>query len=586
MNSFELPRLSPANIKLLSKIDKKLKKVDKPKRVFEKVQDGEADFLPAWFLEIGTKIARSICHLRFVDGGKHYVGTGFMLNSSLMMTNNHVFPSHKVAKTGQAIFNYQRDKNGRLEQSVNYSVNPDRFFITNEALDFTIVAIDGKPGDKYGTVQLLRDWKKVGIGDHVHIIQHPNGKPKQVVLYSNKVTDFTQATLEYKADTMGGSSGSPVFNDLWQLVALHHVGAGNHNEGIRISAILKYLGLLNSQERSLPMLSGLLDSIPDSNELGFFDMVGMTSVSGDDLEKVALNYQGTDDFVDIGYWNIEHFNNNSSHERIEAVANLIENLRLDVFGLSEISKGAMEGLINVLKGRGLNYRFDFENVRGGQDLAILYDADVVKVGALKFSTMHNRLLKEKMRGKNVFPRLPMQRKVTVKRGDVSRSFVMMVLHLKAFGDQLSKQRRRRAAEILRQIIDEQIENGITDYVVGGDMNEVLDHGAFVALTQGNGLIALTADDAASGGDAVSWIGGSNKSLIDHIFVSNDALKTTVTDSITVTRLDKSIPNFDATLSDHIPVIFRALFGNEPIITDTEGTVFEIGRYVKKIVVHE
>ena len=51
------------------------------------------------------------------------------------------------------------------------------------------------------------------------------------------------------------------------------------------------------------------------------------------------------------------------------------------------------------------------------------------------------------------------------------------------------------------------------------MNEVLDHGAFTALTQGDGLIALTADDAASGGDAVSWIGGSRKSLIDHVFVS-------------------------------------------------------------------
>ncbi len=51
--------------------------------------------------------------------------------------------------------------------------------------------------------------------------------------------------LHYAADTDGGSSGAPVFNDGWQLVALHHGGVesddGWMNEGIRISAIIDWL---------------------------------------------------------------------------------------------------------------------------------------------------------------------------------------------------------------------------------------------------------------------------------------------------------------------------------------------------------
>jgi V8-like Glu-specific endopeptidase len=61
--------------------------------------------------------------------------------------------------------------------------------------------------------------------------------------------------VQYITDTLPGSSGSPVFNDDWRIVALHHSG-GNipepstnsihfRNEGIRIGAILADLPPLN-----------------------------------------------------------------------------------------------------------------------------------------------------------------------------------------------------------------------------------------------------------------------------------------------------------------------------------------------------
>ena len=54
--------------------------------------------------------------------------------------------------------------------------------------------------------------------------------------------------MHYSADTEPGSSGSPVFNDQWEVIALHHasVRAPEHtefggvlNEGIRVSAIVR-----------------------------------------------------------------------------------------------------------------------------------------------------------------------------------------------------------------------------------------------------------------------------------------------------------------------------------------------------------
>jgi hypothetical protein len=64
--------------------------------------------------------------------------------------------------------------------------------------------------------------------------------------------------VRYRTNTEGGSSGSPVFDQNWQLVALHHAGdpswVAKYNEGIPISLILAQLkargvdGALGKQE--------------------------------------------------------------------------------------------------------------------------------------------------------------------------------------------------------------------------------------------------------------------------------------------------------------------------------------------------
>jgi endonuclease G len=87
----------------------------------------------------------------------------------------------------------------------------------------------------------------------VNIVQHPDGRPKEVSLRENELVARNERVLLYEADTLPGSSGSPVFNDLWEIVALHHYGDPSApivapgvlaNEGIRISAIVTHLEAL------------------------------------------------------------------------------------------------------------------------------------------------------------------------------------------------------------------------------------------------------------------------------------------------------------------------------------------------------
>ena len=55
----------------------------------------------------------------------------------------------------------------------------------------------------------------------VNIIQHPDGDSKRVGLRNNLVDKVVGNDLRYFTDTRKGSSGSPVLDDEWRVVALH-----------------------------------------------------------------------------------------------------------------------------------------------------------------------------------------------------------------------------------------------------------------------------------------------------------------------------------------------------------------------------
>lgn len=83
-------------------------------------------------------------------------------------------------------------------------------------------------------------------GQHVNVIQHPRGRRKEVSLQRNNLTNIYATRVRYTSDTEPGSSGSPVFNNQWDLIAIHHAagewdtanGVWVSNEGMRIDKIV------------------------------------------------------------------------------------------------------------------------------------------------------------------------------------------------------------------------------------------------------------------------------------------------------------------------------------------------------------
>ena len=216
---------------------------DQADKNFEKKID-DNNLKPIAFLEQGIAVSKSVAHITLADGG---LATGFLIAPDILLTNHHVFRVKDDAQSAKVRFNYQTDLYGNFLPSDEYDCDPESFFKNNEALDYAVVRIKGEAGVKWGCLKLKPI--DVKVNNKVNIIQHPGGGPKQIAMNDNEVKYVDETIVQYITDTLPGSSGSPVFNDNWQLIALHHSG-GNipepstnsihfRNEGIRIGAIIK-----------------------------------------------------------------------------------------------------------------------------------------------------------------------------------------------------------------------------------------------------------------------------------------------------------------------------------------------------------
>lgn len=537
---------------------------------YEKVHE-EADFLPARFLQAGANLVPAVCRMRVIaPNGKRYTGTGFLIAPGFIMTNNHVLETRQWAVDSQAIFDFQEGRS-----SFRVALEPERFFITNKELDFTIVACNAEQVRNIAPVPLLQNAALITRHDRVYIIQHPAGRPKEVVLRNNDVLRVRDRVMHYRADTEGGSSGSPVFNEDWQLVALHHAGwyeAGSDravNEGISIPAIIRYLqGLSGGEAAGDRGIESILEKVGDSSPfLGFFDHRQSYEVSVD-------RFSGNSEYADIGFWNIEHFNRHIDDRRIATVADVVSRLSLDAFGLTEVERGALTRLVRHMERAGDSYGFVYHDAPGGQDIAILYDRDTTEVEKLDeiYQRHRDRLEARTASGKTAFPRQPLFARCTVqeRQEDDPVSFVMIVLHLKAYvSDPPSRRRRALAAEKLSEIVDDLRATLDLPVVIGGDYNELITTDVLAPLRDSPDLFALTTNDAQDGG--ISYVGGRHRSLIDHIIVSDDVpLGRIQGDDAAIVRLDRSVADFASNASDHVPLVMRMVYRDAPVDDERPG----------------
>ncbi|HET6995060.1 MAG TPA: DNA/RNA non-specific endonuclease [Chitinophagaceae bacterium] len=186
---------------------------------------------------LGSAVAR--LHERSVQQEPKGFGTGFLIAPNILITNHHVFESDAEALGCVANFKFQRNfLTGEVSEGSLFNLRPDIFFYNNPTLDFALVYVEDdslNSTDKLtslGLLPLIGTKGKVKNGDHINIIQYPQGGVKKYTTEDNEVFDIDDESgiVYYYTDTEPGSSGSPGFNDYWEVAALHYTGVPNTNE--------------------------------------------------------------------------------------------------------------------------------------------------------------------------------------------------------------------------------------------------------------------------------------------------------------------------------------------------------------------
>ena len=192
----------------------------------------KADWLPVSFLEKALRAAGAVGRVERLGAA---FGTAFLVAPGLVLTNAHVMRALP-----------EREKSG-VRFNVGLQPEPQwRYFAEVaaqspvEALDFALVRLRAPAPAAPVTLSV----EAARAGQPANILQHPYGDAMQVALRHNEVVRVDAERLYYVADTEGGSSGSPVFDDDWHVIGLHRAGLAeegrpvkNANEGVPITAI-------------------------------------------------------------------------------------------------------------------------------------------------------------------------------------------------------------------------------------------------------------------------------------------------------------------------------------------------------------
>jgi len=236
---------------------------------------GEGEWVEGLFMEqaqaAGQKVAR-LSIQRFVGGqpaqGIGY-GTGWLVAPGLMLTNHHVIEARDLkreapateadfesqGKNAIAWFDYHREG-----VFAGRPVAATGVVAKSRELDYALFRLENQPEVTARGSMTLAKGLSLKPGVRLNIVQCTGGGPLRFAIRNNFFVGLGQNSYQarYLTDTKSGSSGSPVLNDAWQVVAMHR-GAkqidpnayqsedGNkqvvkyHNEGIIIDEILPRL---------------------------------------------------------------------------------------------------------------------------------------------------------------------------------------------------------------------------------------------------------------------------------------------------------------------------------------------------------
>lgn len=270
----EAREINPTNAALRGLAAHAAVSVDVPERLERAVEGDTSVALRSWQESLGAMEA-TVCSVEGIPKGG---GTGFLIAPDLILTNQHVVQpviDGKVAPGEVRLrFDYKKDREGTtVRPGTVIGLDPEKWLLDSsphssvdldvggeglpgpEELDYAVLALDRPLGNEpiasfdtspaRGWVQFPDTKPVFRDGMLAIILQHPRGNPITIafdtVIGLNHEEERTR--VRYKVDTDNGSSGSPVFDIQWNLIALHHSGdpdfshTATYNEGIPIDTI-------------------------------------------------------------------------------------------------------------------------------------------------------------------------------------------------------------------------------------------------------------------------------------------------------------------------------------------------------------
>ena len=240
-----------------------IKKTEEHAATLEKILGKEGVVSLAWY-RLGLDRTQAV--VKILDKLGEGFGTGFLIRGGdlvpafgdtfVVLTNAHVMSDDSAV---QAKYGSLAPEDAKAVFEANDAAGQRQFAVKKllwtsppDKLDATLFEIDPPlTSDKPYAVA-----KRLPVVDgvqKVYVIGHPKGGGLSISLNDNLFLDCDDCLLHYRAPTEGGSSGSPVFNQQWDLIGLHHAGStamhrlrgqeGTYaaNEGIWIQRIIKEL---------------------------------------------------------------------------------------------------------------------------------------------------------------------------------------------------------------------------------------------------------------------------------------------------------------------------------------------------------
>jgi V8-like Glu-specific endopeptidase len=225
--------------------------------------NGRENWLDVSFLIAGARAAQSVCRLEWNKRGH---GTGFLIAPDLILTNYHVIqpPTYQGdlglrLRTCEVRFGaFSTPEGGVSAGNKVAKLHRDALVASSDVnqLDYALLRLREPVEDGSRIVRATLSDEQIYQEQYANIIQHPLGGAMKVALRYNQVVKLMPERVYYLSDTIEGSSGSPVFDDEWQVIALHRAAGLKDEKGQLLLEANEGIPILDITSEIKPYLLG------------------------------------------------------------------------------------------------------------------------------------------------------------------------------------------------------------------------------------------------------------------------------------------------------------------------------------------